>query len=73
MAKDGARTLAKFTIVPSEDAKGFVFHVEDDTGEILEVEASRDQIEVIADALDDVLSQDDASGLGDGDDDEDKN
>lgn len=61
MAKDGARTLAKFTIVPGKDSNGFVFHVEDDTGELLQVEATRDQIEVIADALDDVLSQDDAS------------
>jgi hypothetical protein len=38
----------------------FTLHIEDDSGHSLELSASRDQLDVIADALDDVLLLDDS-------------
>ncbi len=53
MAK--TRTLARFTASPAGDG-GFTLHIEDDGGETLELAATRDQLDVIADALDDLLA-----------------
>ena len=48
-----AKKLARFTVTPNDE--GFRLHIEDDGGEVLELEATRDQIEVVADALDELL------------------
>ncbi len=61
------RTLAKFTVTETDDA--YAIHIEDDAGETLEFQATPEQIDVIADALDELLYQDDAV---DEDDDEDE-
>ena len=41
--------------------KAFTLRIEDDRGNTLELVASRDQLDVLADALDDVLLQDDSA------------
>lgn len=48
-----AKKLARFTVTPNEES--FQVHIEDDVGDVLELEATRDQIEVVADALDELL------------------
>lgn len=54
--------LAKFTVLPAGD--GFSLHIEDDSGATLELIATRDQIDLIADDLDERLSLDDADEIG---------
>ena len=62
-----ARTLHRFTVTLQEG--GFRLHIEDDQGEVLEMDATRDQIEVITDELDDILAEtEDAEGDPDLDD-----
>jgi len=46
--------LGKFTVEPSDD--GFRMRIEAQGGEVMEVMATRDQVDVIADALDDLLA-----------------
>lgn len=53
------KKLAKFTVV--EAGEGFDLHIEDEAGHVLELNATRDQVDVIADSLDDLLSQDDSA------------
>ncbi|MDQ4060784.1 MAG: hypothetical protein M3145_06720 [Pseudomonadota bacterium] len=53
-----ARKLGKFSISPADD--GFTLHIEDDKGEVLDVAASEEQLELIADTIDDLLAEDDA-------------
>jgi len=48
-------SLEKFTVVP-QDGGTFRLHIETDDGETLEVAATRDQLDVMADALDDILA-----------------
>ena len=57
MAQADPRTLSRFTVTPQEDGTGFRLHIEDETGEILEVSATREQLEVLTDALDDALAE----------------
>ena len=38
----------------------FTIHIEDDAGQTIEMSASRDQLDVIADGLDDILLNDDS-------------
>ena len=64
MAK--TKKLAKFTAVP--EGEEFQLHIEDDGGDTLELTATREQIDVIVDNLDELLSQDDS--LDEVDDDE---
>ena len=52
------KTLAKFTI--AEAGEEFSLHIEDEAGHVLEFSATRDQIDLIADRLDEILSQGDA-------------
>lgn len=62
-----ARTLHRFTVTARDG--GFRLHIEDDQGEVLDLDATRDQIEVITDELDDILADTEAE---DGDPDLDK-
>ena len=55
-----ARTLSCFTVSPQANGTGFSLHIEDETGEVLDVDATRDQVEVITDALDDALANTEA-------------
>ncbi len=50
------KKLAKFT--PKPAGNDFMLHIEDESGRTLELFATRDQIDVIADTLDELLSQD---------------
>ncbi|MEO7027616.1 MAG: hypothetical protein ABI056_08685 [Caulobacteraceae bacterium] len=52
------KTLSTFTIQRAGD--GFSLHIEDSAGEVIEFEATADQVGVIAEALDDLLDDDDA-------------
>ncbi|UDL94444.1 MULTISPECIES: hypothetical protein [Lichenihabitans] len=53
------KKLARFEV--DSAGKEFVLHVEDESGNKLEMLASRDQLDVIADSLDDILLQDDSA------------
>ena len=57
MAKS-PKTLSKFTVEPR--GEDFSFHIEDDGGETLEFQATRDQLEVIVETLEEMLDDDDA-------------
>ena len=57
MAQSDPRTLSRFTVTPQEGGTGFRLHIEDETGEVLEVDATRDQLELLTDALDDALAE----------------
>ena len=73
------KKLAKFTVTEADEA--FNLHIEDEAGHVLELSATRDQVDVIADKLDELLSQDDSADEieddevvdGEGDEDEIKN
>lgn len=66
-----SRRLNRFAVQNGRD--GYVMTIEDDKGDTLEIVADRDQVELIADTLDDLLSEDDGSDTVNGasDDDED--
>lgn len=51
------RSLAQFRIELSEDGESAQIHIEDDGGETLELTASRDQLDLLADTLDDLLAE----------------
>lgn len=53
------KKLAKFTVTEAGDA--FNLHIEDEAGHVLELTATRDQIDLIDDALDELLSRDDSA------------
>lgn len=50
-----AKKLKRFHV--EEAGEGFSLHIEDEAGGVLELSASREQLDVIADSLDDLLSQ----------------
>ena len=54
-----AKKLSRFEIRGS--GQEFTLHIQDDAGNELEFTASRDQLDVIADHLDDMLLQDDSA------------
>jgi hypothetical protein len=58
MAKSKAKTLTQFRITGSGET--FTLHIEDNAGETIEFEATRDQLDVIVESLEEVLSEDDA-------------
>ena len=62
------KTLAKFSI--AEAGQEFSLHIEDDAGHVLEFRATRDQIDLIVDRLDEILSQGDSADEVDPDTDE---
>ena len=66
-----SRKLNRFAVEAGPD--GYVMTIEDDRGDTLEIVADRDQLELIADTLDDLLSEDDETDTvnGDSEDDED--
>lgn len=51
------KKLAKFTI--TEDGSDFKLHIEDEAGQVLELIATRDHLDIIDDALEGILEQDD--------------
>jgi hypothetical protein len=51
-----AKGLARFTIEPGND--GYVLHIEDEDGETLQLEATAEQLDLIAEAVDDQLAMD---------------
>lgn len=54
-----ARNLRTFRVEPA--GKGFSLHIEDDGGQVIEFVATRDQIDVLVDDLEDQLSLDDSA------------
>ena len=60
------KKLAKFTV--TEAGEDFGLYIEDETGRVLELVATRDQVDLIADSLDDFLSRDDSADEVDEDD-----
>lgn len=51
-----AKALTHFSITPAED--GYTLHLEDEDGETTEFFASYEQLDVIAEAIDDQLDKD---------------
>ena len=56
MASD-RKTLSTFEVRRS--GVGYSLHIEDSAGEVIEFEATADQIDLIAEALEDLLEEDD--------------
>ena len=52
------KTLSRFTI--ERDGDAFSLHIEDDAGDVIEFEATAEQVDVIAEALDTLLEEDDS-------------
>lgn len=50
-----AKALARFTIEPSDD--GYMLHIEDDGGDTLELTATPEQLDLIAEAIEDHLDE----------------
>jgi len=58
-----ARTLSQFTILP--DGNGdYVLSLEDDDGETFDFTASFDQLDLITEAIEEVLDDDEEDALG---------
>jgi hypothetical protein len=53
-----AKSLVRFTIEPSSDAYRLL--IEDDDGETVELAATLEQLDLIGEAIDQLLEQDDA-------------
>jgi hypothetical protein len=51
-----AKALARFTIEPTEE--GFALHIEDEDGDTLELTATPEQLDLLAEAIDEHLSED---------------
>ena len=58
--------LAKFTV--EKDGDAYRLHIEDDAGGKTKLTASFEQVELLADALDDLLGADDSGAAVEGDD-----
>lgn len=65
-----AKALGQFTIVRS--AEGYQLHIEDDDGETLELTATFDQLDLIAEEIERQLDEDEDDDLLAHDDDEDE-
>lgn len=57
-----AKALARFTI--SKSGGDYILHFEDDGGDTLELRATYDQLDLIADAIDEELDRDEDDALG---------
>ena len=57
-----ARTLAQFSITPDSDGD-YTLHLEDDDGESLEFTASYEQLDLIVEAIEEVLDADEDDAL----------
>lgn len=64
-----ARTLAQFSITPDSDGD-YTLHLEDDDGETLEFTASFEQLDLIVEAIEEVIEGEEEDALA-GDDDDD--
>jgi hypothetical protein len=64
-----ARTLAQFSITPDSDGD-YTLHLEDDDGETLEFTASFEQLDLITEAIEEVLDEDEEDALAADDDDD---
>ncbi len=53
-----AAPLSRFTIEPDTD--GYLMHIEDDDGNVTELTATAEQLDLIAEAIDEHLDSDDA-------------
>jgi hypothetical protein len=51
-----AKSLAHFTVEPNDD--GYLLRIEDEDGDTLELVASADQLDIIAEAIDNRLDED---------------
>jgi hypothetical protein len=51
-----AKSLARFTIEPASD--GYMLHIEDEDGDTLQLIASPEQLDLIAEAIDEQLATD---------------
>jgi uncharacterized protein YegP (UPF0339 family) len=58
-----ARTLAQFTITPDSDGD-YTLHLEDDEGETIEFTASYEQLDLVVEAIEEVLDDDEEDSLG---------
>jgi hypothetical protein len=56
-----AKALVRFTIEPSSD--NYLLLIEDDDGETVELVATLEQLDLIGEAVDRLLEQDDADSL----------
>jgi hypothetical protein len=54
-----AKKLVKFTI--TEAGEGFSLHIEDEAGHVLELSATREQIDLIDDTLEELLAEGDGA------------
>lgn len=52
------KTLSRFSV--ESRGESYFLHIEDDAGESIEFEATPEQIDLIIDALDELLSEDDS-------------
>lgn len=58
-----ARTLSSFSI--TADGKGdYLISIDDEDGETIELTASYDQLDMISEAIDDALDEDEEDALG---------
>jgi hypothetical protein len=58
-----ARTLSQFTITPNGEGD-YVLSLEDDDGETLDFTASYEQLDLIVEAIEDLLDTDEEDALG---------
>ena len=63
-----AKTLAQFSITPSGDGE-YKLHLEDEDGDTLEFTAQYEQLDLIVDAIDEQLNNDEDEALAVDDDD----
>ena len=57
-----AKTLGHFSI--TQEADGYVLHLEDEDGDTTEYSASFEQLDLISEAIEDQLDQDEEDALG---------
>lgn len=65
-----AKKLTKFHVEPN--GEGFSLHIEDESGGALELAATREQVDLIADSLDEMLGDSDEADEIEGDEVEDE-
>ena len=57
-----AKTLGQFSI--TQEADGYILHMEDDDGETVEYATSFEQLDLIAEAIEELLDADEEDELG---------
>lgn len=57
-----AKALSRFTITMADD--GYMLHIEDEDGETLEISATYEQLDLIAEAIEEQLEIDEEEGGG---------